>query len=255
MGRLWDLVHNYTDNLDFKVSERQLAAKLGYASSSTFQGWREPKSLPSAQGLARFAFLARLPYQRVLDAALEDVGYLPQPRLTDEPLGPRKGGRDSLPYVAQRVAQAAALVEHDVGRGLVPETGDPEDVEDFLAAMSDDAFATARARRNKDPGTGHPLDVHDEAAVQRWLAAGPDGLDVNDPDDVRERLEEIALATGQRSPVDEAAKNGGAGTARRSDYDLAARETGSVSAGQARRRLADQAGEPETDNPDDVEPR
>ncbi|WP_051247239.1 hypothetical protein [Nocardioides halotolerans] len=81
MGQLWELVQAYVDR--HGTSERQLAKRLGYASSGVFTNWRDPRQLPSAQALARFSSLSGTPYQRVLDAALTDAGYLPEPAVTD----------------------------------------------------------------------------------------------------------------------------------------------------------------------------
>ena len=94
MGQLWGLVQAYIDR--HGTSERQLAKRLGYASSGVFSNWRDPKQPPSAQALARFAALSGTPYQRVLDAVLTDAGYLPEPQVTDEAIQLRRtpsGGR------------------------------------------------------------------------------------------------------------------------------------------------------------------
>ena len=94
MGQLWGLVQAYIDR--HGTSERQLAKRLGYSSSGVFTNWREPRQLPSAQALARFAGLSGTPYQRVLDAVLTDAGYLPEPAITDETIQLRRtpsGGR------------------------------------------------------------------------------------------------------------------------------------------------------------------
>jgi transcriptional regulator with XRE-family HTH domain len=88
MGQLWDLVQAYIDR--HGTSERQLAKRLGYSSSGVFSNWREPRQLPSAQALARFAGLSGTPYQRVLDAALTDAGYLPEPLITDDAIQLRR---------------------------------------------------------------------------------------------------------------------------------------------------------------------
>jgi hypothetical protein len=88
MGQLWDVVQAYLDR--HGTSERQLAKRLGYASSGVFSNWREPRQLPSAQALARFAALSGTPYQRVLDAVLTDAGYLPEPHITDEAIQLRR---------------------------------------------------------------------------------------------------------------------------------------------------------------------
>jgi transcriptional regulator with XRE-family HTH domain len=88
MGQLWDLVQAYIDR--HGTSERQLAKRLGYSSSGVFSNWRDPRQLPSAQALARFAGLSGTPYQRVLDAVLTDAGYLPEPLVTDESIQLRR---------------------------------------------------------------------------------------------------------------------------------------------------------------------
>lgn len=88
MGHLWVLVQAYLDR--HGTSERKLASRLGYASSGVFTNWRDPRKLPSAQALARFANLSGTPYQRVLDAALTDAGYLPEPPLTEETIQQRR---------------------------------------------------------------------------------------------------------------------------------------------------------------------
>jgi len=88
MGQLWDLVQAYIDR--HGTSERQLAKRLGYSSSGVFSNWREPRQLPSAQALARFAGLSGTPYQRVLDAVLTDAGYLPEPPISDEAIQLRR---------------------------------------------------------------------------------------------------------------------------------------------------------------------
>jgi hypothetical protein len=88
MGQLWELVQAYLDR--HGTSERALAKRLGYSSSGVFTNWREPRQLPSAQALARFASLSGTPYQRVLDAVLTDAGYLPEPHLTGDAIQLRR---------------------------------------------------------------------------------------------------------------------------------------------------------------------
>jgi hypothetical protein len=88
MGQLWGLVQAYIDR--HGTSERQLAKRLGYSSSGVFSNWRDPRQLPSSQALARFSGLSGTPYQRVLDAALTDAGYLPEPAVTDEAIQLRR---------------------------------------------------------------------------------------------------------------------------------------------------------------------
>lgn len=74
MGRLWDIVQHHMDQVGYRVSERQIAAKLG-VSPTTLANWREPKKLPSRENLEAIAALAGVRYSVVLDAALYDTGY------------------------------------------------------------------------------------------------------------------------------------------------------------------------------------
>jgi hypothetical protein len=115
MGQLWSLVRAYLDRQEWPPSERQLAQRLGYRSSSTFDNWREPKGLPSAQALARFARVSGDPYQRVLEAALSDCGYLPQPVITDEPVAARRSNAK-----AKNVRPAAPADESQDPGGMEP---------------------------------------------------------------------------------------------------------------------------------------
>jgi hypothetical protein len=94
MGQLWDLVQAYIDR--HGTSERQLAKRLGYASSGVFTNWREP-----------FAGLSGTPYQRVLDAVLTDAGYLPEPLVTDEAIQLRRTPSGSRTRGQQRLASSA----------------------------------------------------------------------------------------------------------------------------------------------------
>jgi hypothetical protein len=106
MGQLWDLVQAYIDR--HGTSERQLAKRLGYSSSGVFTNWREPRQLPSAQALARFAGLSGTPYQRVLDAVLTDAGYLPEPSITDDTIQLRRTPSGSRTRGQQRRLTSSA---------------------------------------------------------------------------------------------------------------------------------------------------
>lgn len=112
MSQLWDLVQAYLDR--HGTSERQLAKRLGYASSGVFANWRDPRQLPSAQALARFAALSGTPYQRVLDAVLADAGYLPEPEVTEATIQHRRVASDRTR--GQRRASGASLGEESQER-------------------------------------------------------------------------------------------------------------------------------------------
>ncbi len=77
MGKLWEIVQRHIDQQPYGVSQRQLAGKLGM-SPTALGNWRELKALPTPANLHALANLTGTPYLRVLDAALEDAGYIPK---------------------------------------------------------------------------------------------------------------------------------------------------------------------------------
>lgn len=75
MGRLYDLIQQHMDSQPYAVSQRQVAGKLGI-SPTTLKNWREPKELIERRHLVAISRLTGVPYLRVLDALLDDIGYL-----------------------------------------------------------------------------------------------------------------------------------------------------------------------------------
>lgn len=75
MGQLWDIVQAHIDRQPYGVSERRIAQELG-VSQTTLKNWREPKKLIDKEHLEAIARLTGVPYLRVLDALLHDIGYL-----------------------------------------------------------------------------------------------------------------------------------------------------------------------------------
>lgn len=75
MGNLWEIVRGHIDSSMYPPSERQVAKRLGI-SPTALANWRNPKSLPGAENLRSLARIAGVPYVQVLQAALEDAGYL-----------------------------------------------------------------------------------------------------------------------------------------------------------------------------------
>lgn len=75
MGQLYDLIQAHMDNQPYAVSQRQVAGKIG-VSPTTLKNWREPKELIEKRHLLAIARLTGVPYLRVLDALLHDIGYL-----------------------------------------------------------------------------------------------------------------------------------------------------------------------------------
>ena len=75
MGRLYDIIQAHIDAQPYRVSGRQIADKLG-VSPNTLGNWRTPTKLIDKEHLLAISDLTGVPYYRVLDALLEDIGYL-----------------------------------------------------------------------------------------------------------------------------------------------------------------------------------
>lgn len=91
MGKLYDLIQEHIDAQPYGVSERQVARAIG-VTPTTLKNWREPKRLIDKEHLLSIARVTRNPYHRVLDALLEDIGYLreDQPQPPADPTRPRE---------------------------------------------------------------------------------------------------------------------------------------------------------------------
>lgn len=77
MGRFYDLIQAHMDTQPYEVRPADVAKALG-VSRQTVANWREPSSLIEKKHLQAIAELIGVPYVRVLDALLEDIGYLPK---------------------------------------------------------------------------------------------------------------------------------------------------------------------------------
>lgn len=75
MGQLYELIQAHIDAQPYGVSERQIAQRLK-VSPTTLKNWRTPVRLIDKDHLVAISRLTGVPYQRVLDALLEDIGYL-----------------------------------------------------------------------------------------------------------------------------------------------------------------------------------
>lgn len=75
MGKFYDLIQDHIDAQPYGASERQIAKRLG-VTQTTLKNWRTPKRLIEREHLRAVAELTGVPYLRVLDALLDDIGYL-----------------------------------------------------------------------------------------------------------------------------------------------------------------------------------
>lgn len=76
MGRLYDLIQAHIDAQRYPPSERQVAKDIG-VTQTTLTNWRTPKKLIAKEHLEAISRETGVPYIRVLDALLEDIGYVP----------------------------------------------------------------------------------------------------------------------------------------------------------------------------------
>lgn len=75
MGEFYDLIQRHIDAQPYKVSDRQVAQKLG-VTQTTLSNWRRPVKLVSKRHVIAVAKLTGVPYERVRDALLNDIGWL-----------------------------------------------------------------------------------------------------------------------------------------------------------------------------------
>lgn len=75
MGQLFDIIQKHMDDQPYRVSQRQIAEKLD-VSPTTLKNWRRPTKLIDKEHLVSISRLTGVPYLRVLDALLTDIGYI-----------------------------------------------------------------------------------------------------------------------------------------------------------------------------------
>jgi hypothetical protein len=75
MGKLYDIIQGHIDAQKYDVPERQVAKSIG-VTQTAMSNWRYPKGLVAKQHLLAISRETGVPYARVLDALLEDIGYL-----------------------------------------------------------------------------------------------------------------------------------------------------------------------------------
>lgn len=91
MGRLFDLIEAHMNAQPYKVLPADVARELG-VSRQTVLNWREPSQLLDLKNLQGISRLTGVPYIRVLDANLEDIGYIPKSEPKPDPEVGREAG-------------------------------------------------------------------------------------------------------------------------------------------------------------------
>lgn len=101
MGRLYELLQAHMDAQPYEVKPADIARKIG-VSRQTVLNWKTPTKLIDKDHLLAIAAITGVPYQRVLDALLEDIGYLrPDEPTNVSELLPKVAGEQEL-RVAKR---------------------------------------------------------------------------------------------------------------------------------------------------------
>lgn len=72
---LWALIQEWLDAQFFRVSQAQLADKLGVRRSALSQ-WKLGQARPTPANLRQIHQVTRIDYDRLLDALVRDMGYL-----------------------------------------------------------------------------------------------------------------------------------------------------------------------------------
>lgn len=87
MGRMFDLVEAYRDRYaPHEPTYSRIAEQVG-VSRQTLLNWQSPTKLIDKEHLTALAKVTGVPYERVLDALLEDIGYL---RADQQPIAARR---------------------------------------------------------------------------------------------------------------------------------------------------------------------
>ena len=83
MGKLWSIIEEWRDGMEYPPSDRQIAIDLG-VSQSALPTWKHPVKLPERRNLLAVSRLTRRPYRVVVEAAIEDVGLFDETAAEDE---------------------------------------------------------------------------------------------------------------------------------------------------------------------------
>lgn len=78
-SQLGRLIQEHIDAQKYPPSRTQIATQVGVTKQTVAKWVDGTAGLPKPENLRRLSQVLEVPYQRVLDAALVDAGYYPQP--------------------------------------------------------------------------------------------------------------------------------------------------------------------------------
>lgn len=76
MGKLWSLIQEWRDGMQYPPSNRQIALDIGVA-PTTFSGWRDGLSeLPKRHNVWELHRVTNIPFDSLMQAAIDDANLL-----------------------------------------------------------------------------------------------------------------------------------------------------------------------------------
>lgn len=117
MTHLWRLVENWRESQRFDVTQAALARDIGVARSAVSQ-WKLGKSTPTPENMRAIQSATGIRYRDLLDALLQDMGYLPPTKESDGSGNaasntPAGDARDQVAQAGTTVARERQVVSHD----------------------------------------------------------------------------------------------------------------------------------------------
>lgn len=88
VGEFYDIIQRHIDAQPYGVSDRKIAKELG-VTQTTLSNWRTPKKLIDKRHVIAVSKLTGVPYERVRDALLYDIGWMREGDPTP-PVEPRR---------------------------------------------------------------------------------------------------------------------------------------------------------------------
>ncbi len=161
MGRLFDLIDAHRDAQRYPPSYAAIASKVG-VSRQTLLNWRTPTKLIEKKHIEKLAREIHVSYRTVLDALLEDIGYL------HTELDKQKAGSGDAAFAAEKSPDD----DGDVGGAgnVTPLRPNQPDAAGGVAAEGPDPAGVEAADRTGEESEGERLRREQDEAGEAGLA-------------------------------------------------------------------------------------
>lgn len=126
MGRLWSIIEEWRDTLEFPPSYRQIAGAMGVV-QSTFDGWKDPVDVPKRANLYAISKVTGTPYHLVVQAAIDDADLF-NAKAAQEAYEAREAARGGSPRLqrSRRASSLSSRIEAEVRGEPRPPKQSPE---------------------------------------------------------------------------------------------------------------------------------